>query len=42
VDFWHWSQVIDPLAGPAAFGGDPAGAFDVIVPPCPASVSAAR
>jgi hypothetical protein len=22
--FWHWSKVIDPLADPAAFGGDPA------------------
>ena len=22
--FWHWSKVIDPLADPAAFGGDAA------------------
>jgi len=33
--FWHWSKVIDPLANPAAFGGDPADAFDVIVPSFP-------
>ncbi|TCM46077.1 epoxide hydrolase family protein [Kribbella sp. VKM Ac-2568] len=33
--FWHWSRVIDKLADPAAFGGDPADAFDVIVPSLP-------
>lgn len=33
--FWHWSKVIDPLADPAAVGGDPADAFDVIVPSLP-------
>lgn len=33
--FWHWSKVIDPLADPGAFGGDPADAFDVIVPSLP-------
>jgi microsomal epoxide hydrolase len=33
--FWHWSKVIDPLADPGAFGGDPAEAFDVIVPSLP-------
>ncbi len=33
--FWHWSKVIDPLADPAAYGGDPADAFDVIVPSFP-------
>jgi pimeloyl-ACP methyl ester carboxylesterase len=33
--FWHWSKVIDPLADPGAFGGDPAEAFDVIVPSFP-------
>ncbi|MFC0216036.1 epoxide hydrolase family protein [Paenibacillus chartarius] len=33
--FWHWSKVIDPLADPAAFGGDPTEAFDVIVPSLP-------
>jgi len=33
--FWHWSKVIDPLADPAASGGDPADAFDVLVPSLP-------
>ncbi|MFI5729149.1 epoxide hydrolase family protein [Kribbella sp. NPDC051587] len=33
--FWHWSKVIDQLADPAAYGGDPADAFDVIVPSLP-------
>jgi pimeloyl-ACP methyl ester carboxylesterase len=33
--FWHWSKVVDPLADPAAYGGDPADAFDVIVPSFP-------
>ncbi|MGY2112674.1 epoxide hydrolase family protein [Nocardia gipuzkoensis] len=33
--FWHWAKVIDPLADPGAFGGDPADAFDVIVPSFP-------
>lgn len=33
--FWHWSKVIDPLADPAASGGDPADAFEVIVPSLP-------
>jgi pimeloyl-ACP methyl ester carboxylesterase len=33
--FWHWSKVIDELADPGAFGGDPAEAFDVIVPSLP-------
>ncbi|WP_261560789.1 epoxide hydrolase family protein, partial [Frankia tisae] len=33
--FWHWSKVIDPLADPAAFGADPADAFDVVVPSLP-------
>jgi pimeloyl-ACP methyl ester carboxylesterase len=33
--FWHWSKVVDPLADPAAFGADPADAFDVIVPSLP-------
>ena len=28
----EWSKVIDPLTDPAAHGGDPADAFDVIVP----------
>ena len=30
--FWDYSKVIRPLADPATFGGDPADAFDVIVP----------
>ncbi|RAJ58949.1 epoxide hydrolase-like protein [Streptomyces sp. Amel2xB2] len=33
--FWHFSKVLDPLADPGAFGGDPADAFDVIVPSLP-------
>ncbi|MEV1004519.1 hypothetical protein [Nonomuraea sp. NPDC050202] len=33
--FWHWSKVVDPLADPGAHGGDPAEAFDVIVPSFP-------
>lgn len=33
--FWDWSKVIRPLADPAAYGGDPADAFDVIVPSLP-------
>ena len=33
--FWHWSKVIDRLADPASYGGDPADAFDVIVPSLP-------
>ncbi|EIV91696.1 epoxide hydrolase family protein [Frankia sp. QA3] len=33
--FWHWSKVVDPLADPAAYGADPAEAFDVIVPSLP-------
>jgi microsomal epoxide hydrolase len=33
--FWHWSKVIDPLADPASYGGDPDDAFEVIVPSLP-------
>ncbi|MEU4195100.1 epoxide hydrolase family protein [Kribbella sp. NPDC026611] len=33
--FWHWSKVIDQLADPAQYGGDPQDAFDVIVPSLP-------
>jgi pimeloyl-ACP methyl ester carboxylesterase len=33
--FWHWSKVVDPLADPGAHGGDPAEAFEVIVPSFP-------
>ena len=30
--FWDWHKVIGPLTDPAAYGGDPADSFDVIVP----------
>lgn len=33
--FWHWSKVIEPLADPASHGGDPADAFDIILPSLP-------
>src|SRR5690348_1247367 len=33
--FWHWSKVIDALADPGVHGGDPAEAFDVVVPSFP-------
>jgi pimeloyl-ACP methyl ester carboxylesterase len=33
--FWDMRKIIRPLADPAAFGGDPADAFDVIVPSLP-------
>lgn len=33
--FWDFREVIEPLADPAAFGDDPADAFDVIVPSLP-------
>lgn len=33
--FNDWSKVVRPLADPASFGGDPADAFDVIVPSLP-------
>ncbi|MFF4410185.1 epoxide hydrolase family protein [Streptomyces sp. NPDC001404] len=33
--FWHWSKVAGPLADPGAHGGDPADAFEVIVPSLP-------
>ena len=33
--FWDYHKVLGPLADPAAFGGDPADAFDVIVPSLP-------
>jgi len=33
--FWDWKDVIAPLADPAAYGGDPADAFDVVVPSLP-------
>lgn len=40
--FWDWSKVIRPLIDPAAFGGHPADAFDVIVPSLPGSPSPPR
>jgi pimeloyl-ACP methyl ester carboxylesterase len=33
--FWDYSRVIGPLSDPAAYGGDPADAFDVVVPSLP-------
>jgi len=33
--FWDWHKVIGPLTDPAAHGGDPADAFDVVVPDLP-------
>ncbi|HEX4110695.1 MAG TPA: epoxide hydrolase [Solirubrobacteraceae bacterium] len=33
--FWDWKDVIGPLSDPAAHGGDPADAFDVVVPSLP-------
>jgi pimeloyl-ACP methyl ester carboxylesterase len=33
--FWDFHKVIRPLSGPAAFGGDPTDAFDVVVPSLP-------
>lgn len=33
--FWDYAKVVAPLADPAAHGGDPADAFDVIVPSLP-------
>jgi pimeloyl-ACP methyl ester carboxylesterase len=33
--FWDYAKVIGPLTDPAAHGGDPADAFDVIVPSLP-------
>jgi pimeloyl-ACP methyl ester carboxylesterase len=33
--FWDWHALIRPLTDPAAYGGDPAISFDVIVPSLP-------
>ena len=33
--FWDLAKVIRPLADPGSFGGDPADAFDVVVPSLP-------
>jgi pimeloyl-ACP methyl ester carboxylesterase len=36
--FWDFHEVIGPLTDPAAHGGDPADAFDVVVPSLPGFV----
>ncbi|MFI5047023.1 MAG: epoxide hydrolase family protein [Acidimicrobiia bacterium] len=36
--FWDFAKVIEPLAHPERNGGDPADAFDVVVPSLPGSV----
>ena len=36
--FWDFAKVIEPLAHPARFGGDPADSFDVVVPSLPGFV----
>jgi pimeloyl-ACP methyl ester carboxylesterase len=33
--FWDWQEVVRRLTDPAAFGGDPADSFDVVVPSLP-------
>jgi pimeloyl-ACP methyl ester carboxylesterase len=33
--FWDWHKVVGPLSDPAAHGGDPEDAFDVVVPSLP-------
>jgi len=33
--FWDYKDVIGPLSDPAAYGGDPADSFDVVVPSLP-------
>ncbi|MDT9592139.1 epoxide hydrolase [Nocardioides zeae] len=33
--FWDFAKMIDPLTNPAAHGGDPADAFEVVVPSLP-------
>jgi pimeloyl-ACP methyl ester carboxylesterase len=33
--FWDWRKVIGPLTDPGSHGGDPADAFDVVVPSLP-------
>jgi pimeloyl-ACP methyl ester carboxylesterase len=33
--YWDWNKVVGPLADPVSFGGDPADAFDLIVPSLP-------
>jgi len=36
--FWDFAAMIEPLAHPERFGGDPADSFDVVVPSLPGSV----
>jgi pimeloyl-ACP methyl ester carboxylesterase len=36
--FWDYRKVIEPLADPGSHGGDPADAFDVVVPSLPGYV----
>ncbi len=36
--FWDYSKIIEPLAHPERFGGDPSDAFDVVVPSLPGLV----
>ena len=36
--FWDFAKVIEPLAHPERFGGDPEDGFDVVVPSLPGSV----
>jgi len=36
--FWDFKEVIRPLSDPGSFGGDPADAFDVVVPSLPGYV----
>ena len=33
--FWDWHKLIGPLTDPAAYGGDPADSFDVVIPSLP-------
>lgn len=33
--FWDWKRVAGPLSDPAAHGGDPADAFDLVIPSLP-------
>jgi pimeloyl-ACP methyl ester carboxylesterase len=39
--FWDYAKVIEPLAHPDRFGGDPRDSFDVVVPSLPGSVFSA-
>ncbi|KQX22634.1 MULTISPECIES: epoxide hydrolase family protein [unclassified Sphingomonas] len=33
--FWDYRELIGPLSDPAAYGGDPADAFDIVIPSLP-------